>query len=386
MSELFIELLSEEIPYWLQKNIVEQFKKNIIDVIIENNLSLSNKINIDSHFTPLRLIFSCRNLIKKQKSSIKEIKGPPVNAPENAIMGFLKKVGVSKEKLEKKKINDQDYYFAKYEVIGKKSEEIIKNNLENIITTINWQKSMRWIHNNFKWGRPINNILFYFDNKFIPLDFLETYSINNNSFTVSHKKNEKEIKFKSFNEYKKKLISSKVIIEQSKREEKIKKEINNFCKQKKIVLKDKHNFLVSLNAGLTEYPDVLFGRIQKDYMLLPQEILEVVMINDQNFIPLFEKNNNLSPYFVIVGDLIEKKFQKEIVKDNEKVLEARFADAAFYWENDLKIKLESRKPLLSDIQFHQKLGTFDDKTKRMEFFALNLAKQFSFDSFIASIK
>jgi len=174
------------------------------------------------------------------------------------------------------------------------------------------------------------------------------------------------------------LISSKVIIEQRKREEKIKKEINNFCKQKKIVLKDKHIFLVSLNAGLTEYPDVLFGKIQKDYMSLPQEILEVVMINDQNFMPLFEKNNNLSPYFVIVGDLIEKKFHKEIVQDNEKVLEARFADAVFYWENDLKIKLESRKQLLSDIQFHQKLGTFDDKTKRMEFFAMNLATQLNF--------
>ena len=378
MSELFIELLSEEIPYWLQKNIVEQFKEKIIDVIIENNLSLTNKINIDSNFTPLRLIFSCSNLIKEQKSSIKEIKGPPVNAPENAILGFLKKVGVSKKNLEKKKINDQDYYFAKYEEIGKKSEEVIKNNLENIITTINWPKSMRWIHDNFKWGRPINNILFYFDNKFIPLVFLETYSINNNSFTISHKKNEKEIKFRSFNEYKKKLISSKVIIEQRKREEKIKKEINNFCKQKKIVLKDKHIFLVSLNAGLTEYPDVLFGKIQKDYMSLPQEILEVVMINDQNFIPLFEKNNNLSPHFVIVGDLIEKKFQKGIVKDNEKVLEARFADAVFYWENDLKIKLESRKQLLSDIQFHQKLGTFDDKIKRMEFFAMNLATQLNF--------
>ena len=378
MSELFIELLSEEIPYWLQKNIVEQFKEKITDVIIENNLSLKNKVSIDSNFTQLRLIFSCSNLIKEQKTSIKEIKGPPVNAPENAIEGFLKKVGVSKKNLEKKKINDQDYYFAKYEEIGKKSEEVIKNNLENIITTINWPKSMRWIHDNFKWGRPINNILFYFDNKFIPLDFLETYSINNNSFTISHKKNEKEIKFRSFNEYKKKLISSKAIIEQRKREEKIKKEINNFCKQKKIVLKDKHIFLVSLNAGLTEYPDVLFGKIQKDYMSLPQEILEVVMINDQNFIPLFEKNNNLSPHFVIVGDLIEKKFQKGIVKDNEKVLEARFADAVFYWENDLKIKLESRKQLLSDIQFHQKLGTFDDKTKRMEFFAMNLATQLNF--------
>ena len=378
MSELFIELLSEEIPYWLQKNIVEQFKEKITDVIIENNLSLKNKVSIDSNFTQLRLIFSCSNLIKEQKTLIKEIKGPPVNAPENAIEGFLKKVGVSKKNLEKKKINDQDYYFAKYEEIGKKSEEVIKNNLENIITTINWPKSMRWIHDNFKWGRPINNILFYFDNKFIPLDFLETYSINNNSFTISHKKNEKEIKFKSFNEYKKKLISSKVIIEQSKREEKIKKEIDNFCKQKKVILKDKHIFLVSLNAGLTEYPDVLFGKIQKDYMSLPQEILEVVMINDQNFMPLFEKNNNLSPYFVIVGDLIEKKFQKEIVQDNEKVLEARFADAVFYWENDLKIKLESRKQLLSDIQFHQKLGTFDDKTKRMEFFAMNLATQLNF--------
>ena len=156
MSELFIELLSEEIPYWLQKNVVEQFKNKIKDVIIENNLSLSKEININSNFTPLRLIFSCSNLIKEQKNSIKEIKGPPINAPENAILGFLKKIGISKEKLEKKQINNQDYYFAKYEVIGKKSEEVIKNNLENIITSINWPKSMRWIHDNLKWGRPIN--------------------------------------------------------------------------------------------------------------------------------------------------------------------------------------------------------------------------------------
>ena len=375
MSKLFIELLSEEIPYWLQKNIVEQFKKKIIDVIIENKLSVSNKININSNFTPLRLIFSCDNLIKEQKSSIEEIKGPPVDAPENAITGFLKKIGITREKLKKKKLNDKNYYFVEHKIIGKKSEEVIKDNLEKIITTLNWQKSMRWIHNSFKWGRPLKNVLFYFDNKFIPLDFLEIYSINNNSFSVSHKKIEKELKFKNFDQYKKKIISSKVIIEQNKREEKIKKEINNFCKSKKIFLKEEHNSLVSLNAGLAEYPDILFGKIEKNYMSLPQEILEVVMINDQNFIPLFEKNNNLSTYFVIIADFIEKKFQKKIVEDNEKVLQARFADAAFYWENDLKINLEERKGLLFDIQFHQKLGTFEDKTKRMEFFALSLATQ-----------
>ena len=375
MSELFIELLSEEIPYWLQKNSVEQFKNKIIDVIIENNLSLSKKVNINSNFTPLRLIFSCDNLIKKQKSSIEEIKGPPVDAPENAITGFLKKIGITREKLKKKKLNDKNYYFVEHKIIGKKSEEVIKDNLEKIITTLNWQKSMRWIHNSFKWGRPLKNVLFYFDNKFIPLDFLEIYSINNNSFSVSHKKIEKELKFKNFDQYKKKIISSKVIIEQNKREEKIKKEINNFCKSKKIFLKEEHNSLISLNAGLAEYPDILFGKIEKNYMSLPQEILEVVMINDQNFIPLFEKNNNLSTYFVIIADFIEKKFQKKIVEDNEKVLQARFADAAFYWENDLKTNLEERKGLLSDIQFHQKLGTFEDKTKRMEFFALSLATQ-----------
>jgi len=282
---------------------------------------------------------------------------------------------VYQKKLKKKKLNDKNYYFVEHKIIGKKSEEVIKDNLEKIITTLNWQKSMRWIHNSFKWGRPLKNILFYFDNKFIPLDFLEIYSINNNSFTISHKKIEKKLKFKNFDQYKKKIISSKVIIEQNKREEKIKKEINNFCKSKKIFLKEEHNSLISLNAGLAEYPDILFGKIEKKYMSLPQEILEVVMINDQNFIPLFEKNNNLSTYFVIIADFIEKKFQKKIVEDNEKVLQARFADAAFYWENDLKINLEERKGLLFDIQFHEKLGTFEDKTKRMEFFALSLATQ-----------
>ena len=372
MSELFIELLSEEIPYWLQKNVVDQFKNKLNDLIIENNLSLSKNIKINSYFTPTRLIFSCSNIIKEQKNSVTEIKGPSTDAPENAIEGFSKKIGMSIDKLEKKKINDKKYYFAKIEIIGKKTEEIIKNNLENIITSINWQKSMRWAHETLKWGRPIDNILFYFDNKFIPLDFLNNYSINNYPFTNPHKKIEKEIKFKNFEEYKNKINDSKVIIEQIEREKKIKKEINAFCNKKKLILKNEHNFLISLNAGLTEYPDILFGKIQNTYMKLPQEILEVVMINDQNFIPLFNKNNKLSPYFVITVDYIEKKFQKEITKDNEKVLEARFADASFYWENDLKIKLDSREKLLVDIQFHQKLGSFNDKTKRVEYFMLNL--------------
>ena len=373
MSELFIELLSEEVPYWLQKNILEQFKKKLTEAIIENNLSLNKKINLEANFTHLRLVFSCTDLIKEQKSIIKEIKGPPVNAPENALTGFLNKIGISKEELLKKKINDKDYYFAKKKVIGKKAEDVIKNSLEEIIFSLNWQKSMRWIHENFKWGRPLNNILFYFNNKFVPLDFLEALSINNNSFTISNKKIEKEIKFKNFSEYKKKLSRSKVILEQSNREEKIRNEINAFCKIKKTFFKKEHEKLISLNAGLVEYPDILFGKIDKNYMALPQEILEVVMINDQNFIPLFEKNNKLSSYFVIIVDFVEKKYEKSIVEDNIKVLQARFADATFYWENDLKTKLEQREKLLSSIKFHQKLGSLEDKTKRMEFIASRLA-------------
>ena len=378
MSELFIELLSEEIPYWLQKNIVEQLEKKITDLIIENDLSSSKKIYINYNFTHLRIVFSCNNLVKEQKSFVKEIKGPPVNAPDNAITGFLKKIGISKNDLEKRKINNQYYYFAKHKVIGEKTEIIIKNNLEKIITDINLQKSMRWTHESFKWARPINNIFFYFDDKFVPLDFLEKYSINNDSFSCSHKKLDKEIKFKNFSDYKKKLNSNKVVIEQINRENIIKKSIQDFCKIKKTILKRDHNALISLNAGLTEYPDVLFGKIKNDYMKLPQEILEVVMINDQNFIPLFLEKNKLSPYFVIISDFIEKKYQKEVTEDNEKVLEARFEDAAFYWKNDLKVRFDSRKKLLNDIQFHQKLGSIKDRVDRMEQFALNLEKSFSF--------
>tara|TARA_Y100000590_G_scaffold464632_1_gene634562 strand:- start:2553 stop:4628 length:2076 start_codon:yes stop_codon:yes gene_type:complete len=377
MSKLFIELLSEEIPYWLQKNIVEQFANRLTDVIINNNLSLIKKVNVNYNFTSQRLIFSCENLIEKQSSLIKEIKGPSISSPESAIIGFSKKIKIKKENLKKKEIKGKEYYFAEQKITGKKTENIIKENLENIITTLNWNKSMRWIHNSMKWGRPIKNIFFYFDNKFIALDFLDLYSINNNFFTLAHKKIDKKIKFKNFDEYKKKLISSKVIIEQNKREERIEKKIKAFCKEKKIFLKNEHIPLISLNAGLNEYPDILFGKIEKGYMSLPQEILEVVMINDQDFIPLFD-NNNLSQYFVIIVDYVEKKFQKTIIEDNEKVLQARFEDAAFYWKNDLKIKLEKRKQLLSDIQFHQKLGSFEDKTKRLEYFATNLASQLNF--------
>ena len=377
MSGIFFELLSEEVPYWLQKNAIEQIKKKIIELVVENNLSLSEEVKIFAEYTTLRLIIKCDNLIYEQKSSIEEIKGPPLDAPDKAIEGFLKKFQVSKETLIKKEINNKGYFFIKKKIKGKRTEEIFKDNLEKIIININWQKSMKWRHEYFKWGRPIKNILLFFDNKFVPLNFLEKYSINNNSFSMSHKKIEKEIKFKNYDEYKRKLLSSKVIIDQTKREEKIKKEITNFCKKNNILLKNNHIPLISLNAGLTEYPDILFGKINNKYMSLPQEILEVVMINDQNFIPLFNKNNSLSPYFVIIVDFVEKKFQKNVIFDNEKVLEARFDDASFYWHTDLKISLDSRKKLLSDIQFHQKLGTIEDKIKRMEFFASNLASQFN---------
>ncbi len=377
MSGIFFELLSEEVPYWLQKNAIEQIKKKIIELVVENNLSLSEEVKIFAEYTPLRLIIKCDNLIYEQKSSIEEIKGPPLDAPDKAIEGFLKKFQVSKETLIKKEINNKGYFFIKKKIKGKRTEEIFKDNLEKIIININWQKSMKWRHEYFKWARPIKNILLFFDNKFVPLNFLEKYSINNNSFSMSHKKIEKEIKFKNYDEYKRKLLSSKVIIDQTKREEKIKKEITNFCKKNNILLKNNHIPLISLNAGLTEYPDILFGKINNKYMSLPQEILEVVMINDQNFIPLFNKNNSLSPYFVIIVDFVEKKFQKNVIFDNEKVLEARFDDASFYWHTDLKISLDSRKKLLSDIQFHQKLGTIEDKIKRMEFFASNLASQFN---------
>ena len=366
MSELFIEVLSEEIPYWLQKNIVEQFKTKLHDVIIENQLSGSETFNINFHFTPLRLIFFCDNLINEQKSSTEIIKGPAVDAPDTAIEGFIKNIGISKKELKKKDFKKKTYYFAKHEKIGRKSEDIIKENLEKIIRSLNWQKSMRWAHSSFRWGRPLKNILFYFDSKNIPLNFLENYSVDNNPFTISHKKVDKELRFKNFNQYKKKLLNSKVIIEHQKREEKIKKEISRFCQSKKILLKNEHNNLISLNAGLVEFPSILFGKIHKDFMSLPQEILEAVMINDQNFIPLFNKNNNLSSYFVIVSDYIKKEFYKKITEDNEKVLQARFADASFYWKNDLKIKFEERLSLLSDIQFHEKLGSFEDKEKRIE--------------------
>ena len=175
MSKLFIELLSEEIPYWLQKNIVEQFANRLTDVIINNNLSLIKKVNVNYNFTSQRLIFSCENLIEKQSSLIKEIKGPSISSPESAIIGFSKKIKIKKENLKKKEIKGKEYYFAEQKITGKKTENIIKENLENIITTLNWNKSMRWIHNSMKWGRPIKNIFFYFDNKFIALDFLDLY-------------------------------------------------------------------------------------------------------------------------------------------------------------------------------------------------------------------
>ena len=126
MSGIFFELLSEEVPYWLQKNAIEQIKKKIIELVVENNLSLSEEVKIFAEYTPLRLIIKCDNLIYEQKSSIEEIKGPPLDAPDKAIEGFLKKFQVSKETLIKKEINNKDYFFIKKKLKEKELKKSLK--------------------------------------------------------------------------------------------------------------------------------------------------------------------------------------------------------------------------------------------------------------------
>ena len=369
MAELLLELFSEEIPARMQTRARENLARLLGQALGEAGLEYKE---IKTFATPRRLVAVVDGLPSRSPDVREEKKGPRVDAPEPAIKGFLKSAGLaSVDQAEKREDKKGAFYVALIERPGRATEEVIAGIVPEIVRNFPWPKSMRWGAGRLRWVRPLHSILCLFDGKIVPF---EIEGIGSGKATRGHRFMAPEpFDVKGFEDYRKKLREAKVILDGEERARIILESARALAAKQGLALVEDEALLAE-NAGLTEWPVVLMGAFDEDFLSVPPEVLATSMKAHQKCFSLRDKKAGaLANRFILVANLEAKDGGKAIVAGNERVIRARLADAKFFFDQDRKVGLEVWVPKLKEIVFHEKLGTQYDRIQRVRLLAREIA-------------
>ena len=374
MADLLIELFSEEIPAGLQAPAAENLKKLLTNGMVEAGLTYANA---SAFHTARRLTLVVEGLLDASPTVQEERKGPKVGAPEQAINGFLRGAGLSMDDLEVRDDKKGQVYFAKITKPGRPAAEIVAEVLEATIRNFPWPKSMRWGSGSLRWVRPLQSILCILSNEaevsVVPLD---VDGIKAGNQTRGHRFMAPDaFAVSGFEDYETKLKRAKVILRADERQAAIWQEAQTqaFALGQSVV---EDTGLLAEVAGLVEWPVVLMGQIDEEFLDLPPEVLKTSMKEHQKFFSVSNPKTGRIERFVTVANIEAADQGATILKGNQKVLAARLADAKFFWENDLreaKAGMGNWQAALENVTFHNKLGSQAAQIKRIAALARDLA-------------
>jgi len=355
MADFLLELLSEEIPARMQAAARNELARLFAECTSEAGLAAGA---IDVHSTPRRLVLIARDVAEGTEATSEEIKGPRTSAPQQALDGFLRKTGLSREQLEER----DGIYFAIVDRPGKSALDVLGKTVKRIVTDFPWPKSMRWGSGSFRWVRPLHGIVAMLGEDIVPL---EIDGISSGATTVGHRFHHPgPITVGGALDYVEKLRACHVIVDQEERERIIREGAEAAAKKARLALLPDEGLVVE-NAGLTEWPVPLFGEFDGDFLDVPREAIVLTMRTNQKYFACTASDGGLAPAFVCVANIAAEDGGAAIVEGNRRVLAARLADARFFWEQDLKVPLEEQAKKLGGIVFHEKLGTVADKVDRI---------------------
>jgi glycyl-tRNA synthetase beta chain len=370
MSELLLELLSEEIPARMQVRAADDLSRLVLDGLKARGLGVGQARRFS---TPRRLTLVIDGVAKESPAVSDERKGPRVGAPEQAVQGFLKSAGlVSLDQAEI--VSDAkkgDFYVARINRPGRAAAEIIAETIVDVANAFPWPKSMRWGAGTFQWVRPLQSVLCLLGGKVVPLEIAGLQAGNE---TRGHRfLGAGPFEVKDFADYVAKLEAHHVILDPAKRVQRIADGAAALAKQARLELVA-DEALLNENAGLTEWPVVLMGSFDDGFLTVPGECLTTAMKTHQKCFSLRDpKTGKLANRFVLVSNLAAEDGGKLIVAGNEKVIRARLSDAKFFWDQDLKRPLDDMASELAGITFHDKLGTQKDRVERIAELAFQIA-------------
>ncbi len=380
MPDLLLELFSEEIPARMQAKAADDLKKMVTDRLVDAGLVYEGA---RAFATPRRLALTVQGVPARQPDLKEERKGPRVGAPEGAIAGFLKAAGLASisEASIQKDPKKGDFYVALTEKPGRPAIEVIGELLAVVLRTFPWPKSMRWgaqsaKSSSLEWVRPLHAIVATFgpdteEPEIVPLAIDGVASGNT---TWGHRfLSPATISVRHFDDYVAKLAKSKVVLDPARRREIILNDARNLAFAQGYELVEDEN-LLNEAAGLVEWPVVLMGTFDPSFLKIPDEVIRATIRNNQKcFVVRDPKTVRLANRFILTANTEAVDGGKAIIAGNERVIRARLSDAKFFYETDLKMRLEDRLPRFKDIIFHEKLGTQAERIQRIEKLAEELA-------------
>lgn len=369
MADFLLEILSDEIPARMQFDAAEQLANLFTKKAAEESLIFSK---LKTYVTPKRLVLYAQDLPEIIYEKQEELRGPGVNAPEKAIEGFCKSAGVSKEQLFTKP--DSKYYFVKKETTDRKTSAILAQIIEKIMKDFQWAKTMRWGEGEERWVRPIRNILCLLGAEVVEFRFGRLNSCGETIISTYPKYVTTAVT--NFDDYSKSLEEANIILDQNIRKKQIFDNLIMLAGERNLEFSHNEKLLNEV-TGLVESPKVFISKIADEFLSLPPEMLITSMANHQRFFSFKNSDGSLAPYFAVVTNFSQPD-EKIVIEGNKKVLEARLYDAKFFYENDCKIKLETRVSELKKVTFHSKLGSVFDKVQRIKKIAEYIANKLEF--------
>lgn len=369
MSELLLEIFSEEIPARMQRDAGANLSRMMGAALKDAGY---DGLTLIAYVTPRRLALHVTGLAARQPDTREERKGPRTNAPDAALQGFLKWTGLTKDQLTVQADPKGDLYMAVIERKGRATAEVIAQAVPEIMQKFPWPKSMRVGAKDYTWVRPIHSILCLLDGAVVPFEF---GGVRSGDRTQGHRfMGGGAFQVRDFASYKSALADRHVILDSFDRAAKIKIEATGAARNQGLELIDDADLLEEV-AGLVEWPVILVGEFDRSFLAVPPEVLTTTMRANQKYFALRDlATGKLSNKFLVVANMITKDGGAAVVAGNQRVLRARLSDAKFFWDLDLKETLESRVPKLGGIVFHAKLGTQLERVQRIT----NLAREIAF--------
>ena len=391
MAELLLELFSEEIPARMQARAADDLKRLVTEGLKAQGLATGEA---RAFATPRRLALIVEDVPAKSPGVSEERKGPRVGAPEQALAGFLKAAGLASIK-DAEIVKDEkkgDYYVARIDKPARPIEPILFQIILQTLSKFPWQKSMQWGSGSLSWVRPLHSMVLCLDGK--PLERNLDSGPNGlglvpkgsgynpdlpcrvpvGNVTKGHRfHGNDEFSVKGFTDYVTQLEKHKVILDSKLRAQFISERAHALAKEHKLVLVEDEALLTE-NAGLTEWPNVLLGTFDEAFLKVPAECLMLSMKQHQKCFSLkHPRSGKLANHFLLVTNLVASDGGKQIIAGNEKVIRARLSDAKFFWEQDLKKPLDEMAVALGGITFHEKLGSQKERVERVAELAFQIA-------------
>ncbi|MCU4652909.1 glycine--tRNA ligase subunit beta [Roseibacterium sp. SDUM158016] len=366
MPDLLLELFSEEIPARMQAKAAEDLRRLLTDALVEAGLTYASA---GAYATPRRLTLAIEGLTAESPTVTEERRGPRTDAPEQALEGFLRATGLTKDQLEARDDKKGQVWFASITKPGRPAADIIAEAVPRLIRDFPWPKSMRWGTGSLRWVRPLHSILCILTTEagaeVVPF---EVDGIVAGDTTEGHRfMAPGRFAVSSFEDYEKKLKAAKVVLSSEARADAIWHDATTLAFAAGLeVVEDKA--LLAEVAGLVEWPVVLMGEIGEDFLHLPAEVLQTSMREHQKFFSVKNSATGRIERFVTVANRETADHGVTILAGNQKVLSARLSDARFFWENDLRVAkagMGAWLDALKSVTFERRLGTLAERVERI---------------------